>query len=56
METDNTVFKIPGFERQKAYNFEAIDESPKVYEKVSDIYEELKAINEEIERCRLRNS
>ena len=48
MDEDKQLFKIPGFQREKAYNFEATSES-------FQIYEELNAINEEIEKCRLRN-
>ena len=49
MDTDKTIFRVPGFERKKAYNFEATNDS-------FEIYQELKEIGEEIERCRLRNS
>ncbi|MDO5474773.1 MAG: hypothetical protein Q4F61_00075 [Candidatus Saccharibacteria bacterium] len=47
METENSVFKIPGL--NEACNFESINN-------VSEVYKELNRINEEIEECRLRNS
>ena len=49
MDTERAFFRVPGLEKQKAYNFDASDRDIK-------IYEELNAINEEIERCRSRNS
>ncbi|MBQ6313311.1 hypothetical protein IJI29_00355 [Candidatus Saccharibacteria bacterium] len=49
METENSTFKIPGLERKEAYNFDS------VYN-ISEVYQELNKINEEIEECRLKNS
>ena len=48
MDTEKQVFKIPTFGEQPEYDFDATDESFK-------IYQELNEISEEIERCRLRN-
>ncbi|MBO7131804.1 hypothetical protein J6V85_00870 [Candidatus Saccharibacteria bacterium] len=48
MDEDKQTFKIPSFGKKPAYNFEATDESFK-------IYQELNSISEEIERCRSRN-
>ena len=42
-------FQIPSFVRMEAYNFGAADNDS------LKVYEELNAISEEIERCRLRN-
>ena len=42
-------FKVPSFAKPEAYNFDAITNDSK------SIYEELNAISEEIEKCRLRN-
>ena len=47
MERENQLFRIP-LMGEEAYNFEAKDEDVM-------IYEELNAINEEIEQCRSRN-
>lgn len=49
MESIKGTFQIPSFARQEAYHFdEATTDS-------YAIYEELNAIAEEIEECRLRN-
>ena len=45
MHETSSVFKIPSFERPQAYAFEPL--------KPEDIFVELNAISEEIERCRL---
>ena len=49
METENSTFKIPALEKKEAYNFDS------VYN-ISEVYQELNKINEEIEECRLKNS
>ena len=49
MQKNSSTFNIPSFAKQKAYNFE-------ITESTLEIYEELNAIAEEIEKCRLRNS
>lgn len=49
MDIDRSVFQIPMVGQKKAPVFETAD-------KTSEIYQELNAINEEIEACRLRNS
>ncbi len=49
MQENYFEYKIPSFARKEAYNFEPIaKDSPSVYE-------ELNAISEEIEKCRLQN-
>lgn len=49
MPPDYSTFKIPTFLKSETYDFG-------VNEKSLAIYQELKAIAEEIEACRLRNS
>ena len=49
MDNTNGVFQIPSFARKEAYSF---DEATK---DSYAVYEELNAIAEEIEKCRLRN-
>lgn len=49
MDNVNSIFKIPSYAREEAYNFSATRES-------FEIYQELNEIAEEIERCRARNS
>lgn len=49
MDNAKGVFQIPSFARQEAYHF---DEATK---DSYAVYEELNAIAEEIEKCRLRN-
>ncbi|MBR3131901.1 hypothetical protein IKG33_00600 [Candidatus Saccharibacteria bacterium] len=44
-----STFRVPSFERQKAYDFDEATKDSRT------IYEELNAIAEEIEKCRLRN-
>ena len=41
-------FEVPAFEKRHKYNFGVSEES-------FEIYQELNAIAEEIEQCRLRN-
>ena len=48
MNEDKQFFKIPLEGDESAYNFGVTNED-------QTIYEELNAINEEIEQCRLRN-
>ena len=43
------VFQVPSFAKPKAYNFEAATNDD------LEIYKELSAISEELEKCRLRN-
>ena len=49
MQKDSSTFKVPSFAKREAYNFDANKET-------FEIYKELNAIAEEIEKCRLRNS
>ena len=49
MRPNYTIFQIPSFAKNEAYNFDA-DENNFKY------YDELNAIAEELEKCRLRNS
>lgn len=49
MQKNSSIFQIPSFEKREAYNFEITKETV-------EIYQELNAIAEEIEQCRLRNS
>ena len=49
MQKDSSTFKIPSFAKSEAYNFDTTKET-------FEIYQELNAIAEEIEKCRLRNS
>ena len=49
MQENYSTFNVPSFARKKAYDFDAIKD-------YSEIYEELNAISEEIERCRAKNS
>lgn len=49
MQNSYSVFQIPSFAKSEAYNFDVTKES-------LEIYQELNAIAEEIEECRLRNS
>ena len=49
MQKDSSTFQIPSFKKREAYNFEVTKETV-------EIYQELNAIAEEIEQCRLRNS
>lgn len=48
MQNDCSNFKIPSFKRQQAYVFDTDNG-------MLTIYQELNAINEEIEKCRLQN-
>ena len=48
MQKDSSVFQVPGLARQEASDFVMADN-------FAEIYEELNAIAEEIEECRLRN-
>lgn len=50
MQTDSSVFQVPGMPKPQANNFATAEDD------FSEIYEELTAISEEIERCRLKNS
>lgn len=50
MQEDYSVYKVPSFAKKEAYNFETVS-----YDSAS-LYEELNAIAEEIEKCRLKNS
>ena len=49
MQKNSSTFNIPSFAKQEAYNFEITQDT-------LDVYEELNAIAEEIEKCRSRNS
>lgn len=49
MEKDYSIFPIPNFAKREV---EDVDVAAKEF---SEIYKELNAISEEIERCRLRN-
>ena len=49
MQKKSSTFNIPSFAKQEAYNFEITQDT-------LDVYKELNAIAEEIEKCRLRNS
>ena len=48
MQNDSSTFKIPSFAKQEIYDFDVTKES-------FDVYQELNAIAEEIEKCRLKN-
>ncbi len=48
MQKNSSTFKIPSFAKQEAYNFDITKDT-------MDVYQELNAIAEEIEKCRLRN-
>ena len=48
MPEDYSVFNIPSFKKPETYDFDAT-------EKTLLVYQELKEISEEIEKCRLRN-
>lgn len=47
MQKDSSVFQVPGLARQDATSFVVADD-------FAEIYEELNAIAEEIEECRLK--
>lgn len=49
MDSVKGTFQIPSFARKEAYNFDEITTDSQA------VYDELNAIAEEIERCRLRN-
>ncbi len=49
MSENYSEYKVPSFAKPEAYNFEAISSGSQ------SVYEELNAISEEIEKCRLRN-
>lgn len=49
MPENYSIFEIPSFARAEAYDFEATKET-------FEVYEELNAIAEEIEKCRARNT
>ena len=49
MQKNSSTFNIPSFAKQEAYNFGITQDT-------LEIYKELNAIAEEIEKCRLRNS
>ena len=49
MQENYSTFSVPSFARKEIYDFSATKES---YE----IFKELNAISEEIERCRAKNS
>ena len=48
MPNDSSTFNIPSFAKREVYNFEVTKDT-------LDVYQELNAIAEEIEKCRLRN-
>ena len=48
-DTTTTTFKVPSFAKREAYDFDTTTRDSMA------IYEELTAISEEIEKCRLRN-
>lgn len=49
MQTNSSNYNIPSFARQESYDFETAPRD------ALSIYQELNAISEEIEKCRLRN-
>lgn len=49
MQKNSSTFNIPSFAKQEAYNFE-------ITKSTLEVYQELNAIAEEIEKCRSRNS
>lgn len=49
MLNDSSTFKIPSYAKREVYNFDTTAET-------FGIYQELNAIAEEIEQCRLKNS
>ena len=49
MQNENVTLKVPSFAQNKAYDFETVADGS------MEIYKELSAISEEIEKCRLRN-
>ena len=48
MSENCSEFKVPSFAKREVYNFDATKDA-------LEVYEELNAISEEIEECRLRN-
>lgn len=48
MPENYSEFKVPSFAKREVYNFDANKDT-------LEIYQELTAISEEIEECRLRN-
>jgi hypothetical protein len=50
MQKDCSVFPIPSFAKREVEDFDAVTQ------KSLEVYQELNAIAEEIEACRLRNS
>lgn len=48
MSENYSEFKVPSFAKREVYNFDANKDT-------LEIYQELTAISEEIEECRLRN-
>ncbi len=48
MQNKSSTFIIPSFAKREVYNFDTTKET-------LEIYEELNAIAEEIEKCRSRN-
>ena len=50
MQENYSEFKVPSFAKREVYNFDETTNDS------YSIYEELNAISEEIEQCRLRNS
>lgn len=51
MQEDYSVFRIPTFARNEAYDFDVVEKTANFA-----FYDELNAIAEELEKCRLRNS
>ena len=49
MQKNSSTFNIPSFAKREVYNFDVTQDT-------LDVYGELNAIAEEIEKCRLRNS
>ena len=49
MQNNSSIFNIPSFAKREVYNFDVTKDS-------LNVYEELNAIAEEIEKCRSRNS
>ena len=49
MQKNSSTFNIPSFAMQEDYNFE-------ITKSTLEVYQELNAIAEEIEKCRSRNS
>ena len=49
MQKNSSTFSVPAFAKSEAYNFE-------ITRSTLEVYKELNAIAEEIEKCRARNT